>query len=169
MSRSATIARGQLLRPFPQFDNVLMHRVNQAQARYNAAVARWTKRMSDGYSLDINYTFSRLEDNQFGESNTFSNRQGNALNNYDLDAEFGVSLLDVAHRLNVNASFLLPFGDGRKWLTSGLADALAGGWTGHGGGPVSDRVPAEHLAVEQQLQPARQQPAAERRSRASTR
>jgi hypothetical protein len=128
LSRSATIARGQLLRPFPHFDNVLMHRVNQAQARYNAAVARWTKRMSKGYSLDINYTFSRLEDNQFGESNTFSNRQGSAMDNYNLDAEFGVSLLDVAHRLNVNASFQLPFGAGRKWLTSGLADALAGGW-----------------------------------------
>ena len=110
LSRSATIARGQLLRPFPQFDNVLMHRVNQARARYNAGIARWTKRMSNGYSLDVNYTFSRLEDNQFGESNTFVNRQGSALNNYDLDAEFGVSLLDVAHRLNVNASFQLPYG-----------------------------------------------------------
>ena len=128
LSRSATIARGQLLRPFPQFDNVLMHRVNQARARYNALVTRWTKRMSAGYSLDVNYTFSRLEDNQFGESNTFSNRQGSAVNNYDLDAEYGVSLLDVAHRLNVNASFQLPFGEGRKWLTRGLGDALAGGW-----------------------------------------
>jgi hypothetical protein len=129
LSRSATISRGQLLRPFPQFDNVLMHRVNQARARYNAAVARWTKRMSNSYSLDVNYTFSRLEDNQFGESNTFSNRQGSALNNYDLDAEYGVSLLDVAHRLNVNASFQLPFGEGRRWLTSGVGNAVAGGWT----------------------------------------
>jgi hypothetical protein len=128
LSRSATIARGQLLRPFPQFDNILMHRVNQARARYNAGVARWTKRMSDGYSLDVNYTFSRLEDNQFGESNTFSSRQGSALNNYDLDAEYGVSLLDVAHRLNVNASFQLPFGEGRRWLTAGIGNALAGGW-----------------------------------------
>jgi hypothetical protein len=128
LSRSATISRGQLLRPYPQFDNVLMHRVNQASARYNALVARWTKRMSSSYSLDVNYTFSRLEDNQFGESNTFSSRQGNALNNYDLDAEYGVSLLDVAHRLNVNATFQLPFGEGRKWLSSGMGNAIAGGW-----------------------------------------
>src|SRR5687768_1491001 len=148
LSRSATIARGQLLRPFPQFDNVLMHRVNQATARYNALVTRWTKRMSAGYSLDVNYTFSRLEDNQFGESNTFSNRQGSALNNYDLDAEYGVSLLDVAHRLNVNASFQLPFGEGRKWLTRGLGDVLAGGWQLTIAGPLPDRFPAEHLAVE---------------------
>ena len=106
-----------------------MHRVNQASARYNALVARWTKRMSNGYALDISHTFSRLDDNQFGESNTFSNRQLGALNNYDLDAEYGVSLLDVAHRLNVNATFQLPFGEGRKWLTSGIGDLLAGGWT----------------------------------------
>ncbi|HEY6508308.1 MAG TPA: TonB-dependent receptor, partial [Vicinamibacterales bacterium] len=129
LSRSATISRGQLLRPFPQFDNVLMHRVNQASARYNAFVTRWSKRMSDGYALDVNYTFSRLEDNQFGESNTFSNRQGSALDNYDLGREFGVSLLDVAHRLNVNATFELPFGEGHKWASSGAADAAFGGWT----------------------------------------
>jgi hypothetical protein len=129
LSRAATISRGQLLRPFPQFDNILMHRVNQARARYNAIITRWTKRMSNGYSLDINHTFSRLEDNQFGESNAFSARQGSALDNYDLDREFGVSLLDVAHRLNVNASFELPFGNGRKWLTSGAGAAVLGGWT----------------------------------------
>jgi hypothetical protein len=129
LSRSATISRGQLLRPFPQFDNVLMHRVNQARARYNALVTRWTKRMSSSYALDVNYTFSRLEDNQFGESNTFSSRQGNAVNNYDLESEYGVSLLDVAHRANVNATFQLPFGEGRKWLSSGVGNAVAGGWT----------------------------------------
>jgi hypothetical protein len=129
LSRAATISRGQLLRPYPQFDNILMHRVNQARARYNAIVTRWTKRMSNGYSLDVNHTFSRLEDNQFGESNSFAPRQGSALDNYDLDREFGVSLLDVAHRLNVNASFELPFGSGRRWMKSGAGAAVLGGWT----------------------------------------
>jgi hypothetical protein len=129
LSRAATISQGQLLRPYPQFDNVLMHRVNQARARYNAVVTRWNKRMAQGYALDVNYTFSRLEDNQFGESNSFSNRQGSALDNYDLDREYGVSLLDVAHRLNVNATFELPFGEGRHWFSgSGPGRALLGGW-----------------------------------------
>lgn len=129
LSRSATISRGQLLRPFPQFDNVLAHRVNQAHARYNAFVTRWSKRMTHGYSLDMNYTFSRLMDNQFGESNTFSSRQGSAIDNYDLEREYGVSLLDIAHRLNMNATFELPFGVRRKWLNGGgLASAIVGGW-----------------------------------------
>ena len=129
LSRSATISRGQLLRPYPQFDNVLAHRVNDASARYNAFVTRWNKRMANGYSLDVNYTFSRLMDNQFGESNSFSSRQGSALNNYDLGAEYGVSLLDVAHRLNLNGTVQLPFGEGRKWLNGGgVSGAVLGGW-----------------------------------------
>jgi hypothetical protein len=130
LSRSATIARGQLLRPFPQFDNVLMHRSNLSRAPLQRAgdaldqadgqrLTRWTSTTRGAASTD----------NQFGESNTFSNRQLGALNNYDLDGEYGVSLLDVAHRLNVNATFVLPFGEGRKWLTSGIGDVLAGGWT----------------------------------------
>jgi hypothetical protein len=129
LSRSSTISRGQLLRPYPQFDNVLAHRVNQARARYNAFVARLSKRMGNGYAVDVNYTFSRLEDNQFGESNSFSSRQGSALDNYDLDREFGVSLLDVAHRLNLTATFQLPFGVGRRWLSNdGLMSSILGGW-----------------------------------------
>jgi trimeric autotransporter adhesin len=129
LSRSATITRGQLLRPFPQFDSILMHRYNGARARYNALITRWTKRMSNGYALDISETWGRLEDNQFGESNTFSNRALGALDNYDIGREYGVSLLDIAHRVNVNATFELPFGKDRKWLHGGVANALAGGWT----------------------------------------
>ena len=130
LSRSSTISRGQLLRPYPQFDNVLAHRVNQASARYNAFVARLSKRMGNGYAVDVNYTFSRLEDNQFGESNSFSSRQGSALDNYDLGREFGVSLLDVAHRLNVNATFQLPFGDRTHGgcRAMDVASAILGDW-----------------------------------------
>jgi hypothetical protein len=128
-SVSPTIARGQLLRPYPQFANVLAHRVNQASARYNALVTQWVKRMSDGYSFNVNYTFAQLEDNQFGEGNSFSSGATAALNNYDLDAEFGLSTLDIKHRINFSATFQLPFGEGRKWLNNGgIAGGILGGW-----------------------------------------
>jgi hypothetical protein len=69
-------------------------------------------------------------DNQFGESNTFSNRLGTALDNTNLDGEYGYSLLDVPHRLNVNGTIELPFGEGRKWINGGgVSNALLGGWS----------------------------------------
>jgi hypothetical protein len=142
LSRSATIARGQLLRPYPQFDNLLAHRVNEASARYRALVLQWNKRMRHGYALNLNYTRSRLMDNQFGEGNTYSNRQGSALNNYDLGAEYGVSMLDVPQRLNLTAALQLPFGEGRRWLTrGGIANALVGGWSVAIAGRYQDGFP----------------------------
>jgi len=129
LANSATITRGQLLRPFQQFDNVLVHRVTDARARYNAVTLRFDKRVRNNWGVNANYTFSRLMDNQFGESNTYSNRNGSALDNYNLDGEWGYSLLDVPHRLNLNGTLILPLGSGHKWLTKGLSNALLGGWS----------------------------------------
>jgi hypothetical protein len=127
-SKSATIARGQLLRPFPQFGDVLAHRSNLGVSRYNALVVSWAKRLTT-WGAGVNYTYSRLMDNQFGESNSFSARQGQALDNTNLGQEYGYSLLDVPHRLNINASFALPFGEGHRWASSGISEALFGGWS----------------------------------------
>ena len=142
LSRSSTIARGQLLRPFPQFTDVFAHRVNQARARYNALALKWDRRMKKSWAASANYTFSRLMDNQFGESNTFSNRLGTPLDNTNLDGEYGYSLLDVPHRLNVNATVELPFGEGRRWLSGGgVTNALLGGWSLTMAGRYQDGFP----------------------------
>jgi hypothetical protein len=129
LANSATITRGQLLRPFPQFDNVLAHRVSDARTRYNAMTLRVDKRLRNNWGVNANYTFSRLMDNQFGESNTYSNRNQATLDNYNLDAEWGYSLLDVPHRMNVNGTFIIPVGTGHTWLTGGVGNALLGGWS----------------------------------------
>jgi hypothetical protein len=129
LANSATTTRGQLLRPFPQFTDVLAHRVTEARARYNAMTLRFDKRLRNNWGINANYTFSRLTDNQFGESNTYSSRNAFALDNYDLDGEWGYSLLDVPHRLNVNGTFVVPVGEGHTWLRDGLGDALLGGWS----------------------------------------
>jgi hypothetical protein len=129
LANSSTITRGQLLRPFPQFTDVLAHRVTEARTRYNAMTLRFDKRIRNNWGVNANYTFSRLMDNQFGESNTYSARNQNALDNYDLEGEYGYSLLDVPHRLNVNGTFIVPVGEGHKWLSDGVGNAILGGWS----------------------------------------
>jgi hypothetical protein len=129
LANSATTTRGQLLRPFPQFTDVLAHRVTDARTRYNAMTLRLDKRIRNNWGVNANYTFSRLLDNQFGESNTYSNRNQNALDNYHLDGEWGYSLLDVPHRVNVNGTLIVPVGAGHKWLKAGVGNALLGGWS----------------------------------------
>ena len=129
LSNSPTIARGQLLRPFPQFTDVLAHRVSEARTQYNALTLRFDKRIRNNWGVNANYTFSRLMDNQFGESNTYVQRNNAALDNYDLDREWGYSLLDVPHRVNINGTYVLPLGSGHRWLTDGVGNALLGGWS----------------------------------------
>jgi hypothetical protein len=129
LANAATIARGQLLRPFPQFTDVLAHRVSEARARYNAMTLRFDKRVRNNWGVNANYTFSRLMDSQFGESNTYSMRNNSALDNYDLERDWGYSLLDVPHRMNLNGTVFVPIGAGHRWLNRGLGNAMLGGWS----------------------------------------
>lgn len=133
----ATIQRNQLLRPFPQFDNITMTQSTLGRSQYHAGVIQLTKRATGWWGGRISYTYSRLEDNQFGQGNYYSNAPG-ILNSYtaipwsdyfDPDAEYGRSRLDSPHKLVASPTIRLPFGEGRQWLTSGVGNWIAGGWT----------------------------------------
>jgi trimeric autotransporter adhesin len=133
----ATLPRNQLLRPYPQFDSVNMIYSTHAKSKYDAGVISITKRATGWWGGRFSYTYSRLYDNQFGQGNYYSGAPG-ILNNYvampwsddfDPDAEYGRSLLDSPHKLALSPILRLPFGQGQRWLSSGIGDLLAGGWT----------------------------------------
>ncbi|MDP1570869.1 MAG: TonB-dependent receptor [Vicinamibacterales bacterium] len=126
---SPTITRAQSLRPFPQFGNILMRQNTGGKNQYHAAIFKFEKRMSNGWGGRINYTWSRLEDNQFGESNAYSRNNANMQNAYDLDFEYSIGILDVPHKLVLSPMFELPFGQGKRWANSGAAAAILGDWT----------------------------------------
>jgi hypothetical protein len=113
-----TIEIGQLLRPFPQFGNVYMMQSTGAHSMYNAAIFQLRRRSTGWWGGTFSYTYSRLNDNQFGESNYYSSNPG-LQNNYTVvpgspyynpDAEYGRSLLDSPHKLVIAPLFNLPYG-----------------------------------------------------------
>ncbi|HJU43427.1 MAG TPA: TonB-dependent receptor, partial [Vicinamibacterales bacterium] len=137
LATRATLARNQLLRPFPQFENVNMIYSTLARSQYDAGVISISKRATGWWGGRISYTYSRLWDNQFGQGNYYSSSPG-VLNNltadpeseyFNPDAEYGRSLLDSPHKLVASPIFRLPFGEGQRWLTSGVGNWIAGGWT----------------------------------------
>ena len=125
----ATISRAQSLRPFPQFQNIIMRQTTAGENQYHAAILKLEKRMRNGWGGRLNYTYSRLNDNQFGEGNSYSATNGNAQNAYDLEAEYGISLLDVPHKLVFSPTVELPFGEGKRWAQSGFGAYVLGDWT----------------------------------------
>jgi trimeric autotransporter adhesin len=126
---SPTIQRRQLLRPFPQFGDILMRQSTQGKNQYHAGIVKFEKRVTNGWGGRVNYTYSRLMDNQFGESNFFSRNNAEAQNVYDLEDEYSIGILDVPHKITLAPIFQLPFGEGRRWANSGAAAWILGDWT----------------------------------------
>jgi hypothetical protein len=135
---SATVTRAQLLRPYPQFGNILARHVLEGKSRYNAGVIEWSRRLTHGWGGRISYTRSVLKDNLIGETNFYSAGGFNPLNNYNYipgsayynpDADYAYSLLDVPNRVIVAPIVELPFGRGKKWgSNSSVTEWIAGGW-----------------------------------------
>ena len=128
-----TIERGQLLRPYPQFGNIQMLQSTGARSQYHAGIIQIRKRVTGFWGGNFSYTYSRLNDNQFGESNYYSSAPG-LQNNYTVipgspyynpDQEYGRSLLDTPHKIVISPIFQLPFGDGG----ASLSNVLLRGWT----------------------------------------
>jgi hypothetical protein len=113
----ATIARQQLLRPFPHFDNVRT-RADNGTSKYNSAQFKLEKRFTQGYTVLAAYTWSKFTEKVF------------KLNPSDAEYEERLSEFDVPHRFVISGIWELPFGRDRRWVSqSALADAVIGGWS----------------------------------------
>ncbi len=113
-----TIARQQLLRPFPQFGNVRTFD-DDGTSVYNSVQVKIEHRFTAGYTLLAAYTGSRFTERVF------------KLNPTDTEYENRLSEFDVPHRLALSGIWELPFGRERHWAgdAGALADALVGGWS----------------------------------------
>lgn len=137
LAGQAKVALGQLLRPFPQFQDVEMTQSTGAHSMYHAGIIQLRKRATGVWGGNFSYTYSRLKDNQFGQGNYYSTAPGLQDNytvvpgssTYDPDQEYGRSLLDSPHKIVLAPTFNLPFGEGHKYLSSGVAGAILGGWS----------------------------------------
>ena len=109
----------------------------------HAITLRVRKRLTNGFAAGASYTLSRSIDDasSIGGSGVVV-----AQNDQDLDAERGLSSFDQRHRFTGDFTFELPFGPNRRWLQTGTAAALFGGWQLNGtvqlasGTPFTARV-----------------------------
>jgi len=114
---NATIARNQLMRPYPQFGTISIENYSGSDS-YEAATVQLDKRFHGGNSLTIQYTRSSTRDKL------------NYLNPADGILEDRVSPNDRPNRLSIGSSLQLPFGKdghwGKDWNSA--LDAILGGW-----------------------------------------
>lgn len=127
-----TIKAGQLLLPYPQFDNVAMAEPDNRDSIYHSMQVKFQKRFAAGAQLLATYTLSKLIDNTNSEINWLeaspvSWNDGNA---YNLHNERSLDAFDVPHRLVIASVLDLPVGRGKKFLSNlnPIANAIVGGW-----------------------------------------
>lgn len=128
----ATIARAQLLRPYPRFTNVALYRNNIGHSTYHSAQVRVEKRFSRGLSFTLAYTFSRLIDDAGAvfDSAVLTGPVANfqAADSLNKRLEKDVSSGNLPHVFSSGFVYELPFGAGRARPLRGWRNAIGGGW-----------------------------------------
>jgi Carboxypeptidase regulatory-like domain len=110
--------RQQLLRPFPQFQNIDVRRYD-GSSRFDSVQGRLTRRFSGGYMLETSYTWSVFKE------------EVSRLNETDADYEERYNDTHLPHRLVVNGIWELPFGRNRRWAADAhpVVNAIIGNWS----------------------------------------
>jgi hypothetical protein len=102
---------------------------------YNALLLDFTHRFSEGLAVRGVYTWSKtLDDGDSLNATAAANAPGLVMNPANLHSDWGLATFDVRHVAVINASYELPFGEGKPLLNGlrGWRDALAGGWSLNG-------------------------------------
>ena len=123
------VRRKQLLRPFPQYQQILAIRRPYGDASYQSMTGRFDKRYSQGLLMSFAYTLSKSIAST-GESNTWVVGPSNAL--YDPKYNRSIEANDATHRLVISHVYEFPFGKGKRWAQSGVVNLVLGGWQWNG-------------------------------------
>ncbi|MEO6393280.1 MAG: TonB-dependent receptor, partial [Pyrinomonadaceae bacterium] len=106
----------QMLRPFPQYNSVSDVYGDVGQSNYNAAQISLQQRLSQGFTFNVNYTFSKALGTINGNRSAWIQ-------------EKNLSTTDQPHIFNAFYSFQLPFGKGKMFDPgNGVLRAIVSGW-----------------------------------------
>ncbi len=124
VQRSRTV--GQALRPYPQYLAVNAQSGGgdkTGRSHYHAGVLKVNQRLVGGVSVQGSYTYSKITT----DADSFSG-SGRALDAAQPELEWSVGRFDQTHNIKISSVVELPFGEGKRWLQSGIANQIAGGW-----------------------------------------
>jgi hypothetical protein len=123
ISSSATIARGQLLRPYPQFFDVFAQQRSTGRGRYDAVRLEVEKRFRGNWGARVNYTFSDQRDNVYEGVDRLADEETAIFITGQEDNDFGKARISSPHWFNINGMYRFPSPDG------GAGETILGGWS----------------------------------------
>jgi hypothetical protein len=121
-------ASSSATRPNPNYQGITGS-TNNAISNYNSLQTSIQKRFTNGLSLNFNYVWSHMLDDQ--DSSGWGSRAGDQFyqSSYDPSMNYGASNFDVRNSFKGDAVYDLPFGHGRLFpIHNRILDEVVGGW-----------------------------------------
>jgi hypothetical protein len=123
-SFTGTVAHA--LQPYPMYYYISQNNQTSGSSKYNALQAKLQRRFSDGFSVLVSYTLSKMMSNVDEQQGWYD---AGAQNTFDHKAEWSVSGLSVPSVLSISGLYELPFGRGKAFANSGALAAIMGGFS----------------------------------------
>jgi hypothetical protein len=113
----------ELLRPYPQYQDMFERLSSGIKNNYKALQMQFQRPFTNGFNFVIGYNYNRERNLEFFDE------QDNFLRNFTWQPA-----ANARHRITGAAIYELPFGKGRKYLSSAnaLVDGILGGWSTSG-------------------------------------
>jgi hypothetical protein len=129
----ATVAAGQLERPYPQYNGLNLAGFGCCGSTYNSLQATVSRRFQGGGTLLVAYTNAKLLSNTDTLTSWLEGPTGGVPGVQDwnnLKGERSLSAQDVSQRLVISYVLDLPFGHGRRFANDlhGFAGGAVSGW-----------------------------------------
>jgi hypothetical protein len=127
---------------YPYYGPAVVEGLNYGSANFESGNLRVQRRFADGFQMLFNYTYSKALDDT-GGSDTYLGNPGAGAGSggkpyqqvdSSVSSVYGLSPNDETHRISAFYNYQLPFGQGRKYMSSpsnlagNLLQAVAGGW-----------------------------------------
>jgi hypothetical protein len=113
----------------PQFGNVTLHG-NDDNSTYHSLQTSLTRRLAQGFTAEINYTWSRAIGNSAAGNSNASDTTASVRDPLNRQLQKGLVTFHRTHSLKWHGTWQLPFGPGRALLSNAPSwvDRIVEGW-----------------------------------------
>lgn len=119
----ATVGGSPAARPYQNFLHGMLTSLNEGGSDFNGLSAKLEQRSRGGLFYLVNYQWSKNLDNNSGEADANDTSYST---HFSFDRSY--SNFDTRSRAVGSAGYELPFGKGKRYLSSGIGNWIAGGW-----------------------------------------
>ena len=115
-----TIAVNQLLRPYPQYNDLFERTIGGIGNRYKSLQMQFIRPFASGFNVVMGYNYNRERNQEFYDEQDNFTRTFNWF-----------PARNARHRLTGASVYDLPFGKGRKYMANvnPIIDGILGGWS----------------------------------------